>query len=134
MALKIVFQFKDLYFWNQSIFFNETFRRPPSLSFHENEAILDGRVNCLMPATPIFQKHCFFEKCPKNLTNFYFFEQKSKKNFKDHALAENFTNCTAIYSRGKKDTHPLISWFTFWTVQPKPLRVWEQTIYHWKAL
>ena len=23
-----------------------------------------------MPATPIFQKHCFFKKCPKNLTNF----------------------------------------------------------------
>ena len=36
----------------------------------ENEAIFDGRDNCLMPAMPIFQKHCFFKKCPKNLTNF----------------------------------------------------------------
>ena len=40
------------------------------MSFHENEPILDGRGNRLMPATPIFQKHCFFKKCPKNLTNF----------------------------------------------------------------
>ena len=41
-----------------------------SLSFPENEAILDGLDNCLMPATPILQKHCFFKKCPKNVTNF----------------------------------------------------------------
>ena len=40
------------------------------MSFPENEPILDGRGNCLMPAKPIFQKHCFFQKCPKNLTNF----------------------------------------------------------------
>ena len=40
------------------------------MRFPENETILDGRGNCLMPATPIFQKHCFFKKCPKNLTNF----------------------------------------------------------------
>ena len=40
------------------------------MRFPENEAILDGHGNCLMPATPIFQKHCFFKKCPKNLTNF----------------------------------------------------------------
>ena len=44
--------------------------RASSLSFPENEAILDGHGNCLMPAMPIFQKHCFFKKCPKNLTNF----------------------------------------------------------------
>ena len=65
-----VMEFKALYFWNQSIFLNETFRRASPLRFPENEAILDGRGNCLMPATPIFQKHCFFKKCPKNLTNF----------------------------------------------------------------
>ena len=40
------------------------------MSFLENEAILDGHGNCLIPAMPIFQKHCFFKKCPKNLTNF----------------------------------------------------------------
>ena len=40
------------------------------MRFPENEAILDGHGNCLMPAMPIFQKHCFFKKCPKNLTNF----------------------------------------------------------------
>ena len=40
------------------------------MRFPENEGILDGHGNCLMPATPIFQKHCFFKKCPKNLTNF----------------------------------------------------------------
>ena len=47
------------------------------MRFPENEAILNGHGNCLMPATPIFQKHCFFKKCPKNLTNFGKFE----KNF-----------------------------------------------------
>ena len=47
------------------------------MRFPENEAILDGHGNCLMPATPIFQKHCFFKKCPKNLINFGKFE----KNF-----------------------------------------------------
>ena len=26
--------------------------------------------NCLMPVTPISQKHCFIKNCPKNLTNF----------------------------------------------------------------
>ena len=40
------------------------------MSFLENEANLDGRGNCFMPAMPIFQKHCFFKKWPKNLTNF----------------------------------------------------------------
>ena len=69
-AFLTIFDFKALYFWSQSIFLNETFRSASPLSFHENEAILDGRDNCLMPAMPIFQKHCFFKKCPKNLTNF----------------------------------------------------------------
>ena len=73
-AFLTIFDFKALYFWNRSIFLNETFRSASSLSFHENEAILDGHGNCLMPATPIFQKHCFFKKCPKNLTNFGKFE------------------------------------------------------------
>ena len=57
--------FKALYLWNQSIFLNETFRRASPLRFPENEAILDEHGNCLMPATPIFQKHCLFKKCPK---------------------------------------------------------------------
>ena len=65
-----IFDFKALYFWNQSIFLNETFRRASPLSFPENEAILDGHGNCLMPAMPIFQKHCFLKKCPKNLIYF----------------------------------------------------------------
>ena len=69
-AFLMIFDFKALYFWNQSIFLNETFRRASPLRFPENETILDGRGNCLMPATPIFQKHCFFKKSPKNLTNF----------------------------------------------------------------
>ena len=69
-AFLTIFDFKALYFWNRSIFLNETFRRASSLRFPENEAILDGHGNCLMPAMPIFQKHCFFKKCPKNLTNF----------------------------------------------------------------
>ena len=69
-AFLTIFDFKGLYFWNRSIFLNETFRRASPLRFPENEAILDGHGNCLMPATPIFQKHCFFKKCPKNLTNF----------------------------------------------------------------
>ena len=65
-----IFDFKALYFWNQSTFLNETFRRASPLRFPKNEAILDGHGNCLMPAMPIFQKHWFFKKCPKNLTNF----------------------------------------------------------------
>ena len=40
------------------------------MKFLENKAIVDGLGNCLMPATPMFQKHGFFKKCPKNLTNF----------------------------------------------------------------
>ena len=68
-AFLTIFDFKALYFWNQSIFLNETFRRASPLRFPENEAILDGRGKCLMPATPIFQKHYFFKKCPKNLSN-----------------------------------------------------------------
>ena len=44
--------------------------RVSSLSFPENEAILDEHGNCLMPATPILQKDCFFKICPKNPTNF----------------------------------------------------------------
>ena len=69
------FDFKTLYFWNRSIFFKETFRSAFLLRFLKNEAILDGRGNCLMPATPIFPKHCFFKKCPKNLTNFTKFQK-----------------------------------------------------------
>ena len=69
-VLKVIFQFKALYFWNQSTFLNETFRRSSPLRFPKNEAILDGHGNCLMPVMPIFPKHCFFKKCPKNLTNF----------------------------------------------------------------
>ena len=69
-AFLTIFDFKALYFWNQSIFLNETFRGASPLRFPENEAILDGHGKCLMPATPIFQKHYFFKKCPKNLTNF----------------------------------------------------------------
>jgi len=46
------------------------FRRASPLRFPEGEAILDGRGNCVMPATTIFQKHCFFMKCLRNLTNF----------------------------------------------------------------
>ena len=69
-AFLTIFDFKALYFWNRSIFLNETFRRASSLRFPENETILDGRGNCLMPATTIFGKHYFFRKCPKNLTNF----------------------------------------------------------------
>ena len=40
------------------------------MRFPENEAIFDGHGNCLMPAMPIFQKHSFLKKCPKNLPNF----------------------------------------------------------------
>ena len=69
-AFLTIFDFEALYFWNQSILLNETFRSASPLRFPENEAILDGHGNCLMPATPIFQKHCFFKKCPKNLTYF----------------------------------------------------------------
>ena len=29
----------------------------------------------IWPATPIFQKHYFFKKCPKNLTNFVKFKK-----------------------------------------------------------
>ena len=35
------------------------------MSFHENEPILDGRGNRLMPATPISQKHCFLKNALK---------------------------------------------------------------------
>ena len=38
------------------------------------------------------------------------------------------------YSRGKKDTHPLISCFTFWSVQPKVLVLLISYIPHIKAL
>ena len=57
-AFLTIFDFKALYFWNQSIFLNEFFRSASSLRFAENEAILDGHGNCLMPATPtlLFQK------------------------------------------------------------------------------
>ena len=37
-----IFHFKALYFWNQSIFLNETFRRASLLRIPKNEAILDG--------------------------------------------------------------------------------------------
>ena len=47
------------------------------MRFPENEAILDGHGSRLTPVTPIFQKHCFFKKCPKNVTNVGKFE----KNF-----------------------------------------------------
>ena len=80
-AFFTIFDFKAKYFWNWSIFLNETFRRACPLSFPENETILDGHGNCLMPTTPIFQKHCFFKKYPKNITNFEKF-----KNFFLHFL------------------------------------------------
>ena len=66
-AFLTIFDFKALYFWNQSIFLNETFRSTSPLSFHENEPFLNGRGNCLMPATPIFQKPCFFKNALKIL-------------------------------------------------------------------
>ena len=69
-AFLTIFDFKALYFWNQLIFLNETFRRASPLRFPENEAILDERGKGLMPAMPIFQKHYFFKRCPKNLINF----------------------------------------------------------------
>ena len=52
--------------WNQSIFLNETFRRASSLRFNKNGGIVDERCPHLMPATPIFPKHWFFKKGPKN--------------------------------------------------------------------
>ena len=36
------------------------------------------------------------------------------------------------YSRRKNGKYPPISWFTFWSVQPKSIIVWKQMIYHWK--
>ena len=53
-AFLTIFDFKALYFWNQSIFLDETFRRASPLSFPENEAILDGHGNC--SKTLLFQK------------------------------------------------------------------------------
>ena len=50
--------------WNQSIFLNETFRRASSLRFIKNGCIVDGLIPALMPAMPIFPKHCFFKKRP----------------------------------------------------------------------
>ena len=53
-------------------------------------------------------------------------------------LSSSITNFTYIWSTGildwKNDAYPPISWFTFWSVQPKVLKVWKQMIYHWKAL
>ena len=37
---------------------------------------IEGHGTSFMPAAPIFQKHCFFKKCPKNLTNFGKFKKK----------------------------------------------------------
>ena len=45
---------------------NETFRRASSLRFIKNGGIVDEHGPRLMPAMPIFQKHCFFKKRPKN--------------------------------------------------------------------
>ena len=68
----MIFVLKALYFWYESMFLNETSRRTSSLNFPENEYILDGQSNWIMPATPIFQKRKFFKKCPKNVTNLAF--------------------------------------------------------------
>ena len=70
--------------WNQSIFLNETFRRASSLRFNKNGGIVDERYPHLMPATPIFPKHWFFKKGPKNqqiLKNSKFFFCISGGNF-----------------------------------------------------
>ena len=44
------------------------------ITLENHQSCVDGRGNSLMSATLIFQKHCFFKKCPKNLTNFGKFE------------------------------------------------------------
>ena len=50
----------------QSIFLNESFRKAFSLIFTKNEGIVDKHGPNLMPATPIFLKHWFFKRGPKN--------------------------------------------------------------------
>ena len=49
-AFLTIFDLKALYFWNQSIFLNEIFRRASSLRFTINEGIVDGCGPSLMPA------------------------------------------------------------------------------------
>ena len=43
-------------------------------------------------------------------------------------------NITRKYTGGHISRHRQFFSFTFWSVQPKTLRVWKQMIYHWKAL
>ena len=119
-------------------------------SLLKNEAILDGHGNCLMPAKSIFQKHCFFKKCPKNLTNYKKFQTFfciSCCNFMGLFNGISFVFILLLvweYRPNRKSgnwgyagflsrLYIQISSQTFWSIWPKPLRVWKQTIYHWKA-
>ena len=110
-------------------------------------------VSCL--PRPFSENTAFSKKCPKNLTNFV----KFKKNF--YISCCNFiwlfngisfvfillvvwaietktkikkSGVVRLYSRWKNDAYLLISRFTFWFGKPKVLRVWKQTMYHWKTL
>ena len=68
-AFLTIFDFKGLYFWNQSIFLNETFRRASSLRFTKNEGIMDGCGPCSKNTTfsKMAQKANKFWKIQKNV-------------------------------------------------------------------
>ena len=70
MALKKNFPLQSFVFLKPVKILEWNFQEGLPIEVPQNEAIWDGKGNYLMPATPIFQKHCFFKKCPKNLTNF----------------------------------------------------------------
>ena len=65
-AFLTIFDFKALYFWNQSIFLNETFliEVPWKWSYFGWAWQLFNACHAHFPKTLLFQK------CPKNLTNF----------------------------------------------------------------
>ena len=57
-----------LQLWSQWRFLSEIFSKASSFSFMKSEYTMIGHGPYFMPATLIFQKHCFFKKGPKKLT------------------------------------------------------------------
>ena len=70
MALKNNFPLQSFVFLRPVNIFEWNFQECFPIEFPWKWSYFFGHGNCLMPAMPIFQKHCFFKNCPKNLTNF----------------------------------------------------------------
>ena len=69
LCFLMIFDFKSFVFLKPVNIFGWNFQEGILIEVPWNEAILDGHCNCLMPAIPILQKHCFFKKWHKNLAS-----------------------------------------------------------------